>query len=249
MATWRRTMARQSSRAPAAGMREALIHVIPALAGTEPPVTPDRDEARRWAEEELSKAQYAQARPSWLDQLWRDFLDWLSSLEGDGSSPGSNIAVPLIISLAVVLIVVAIFVVRPRLNATRKTSIAGIYGKDAVVDAATYRKRALAAADDGDWPSAVVDQFRAVVRSAEERDVIEARAGRTADEAAGHLGQAFAPAQLRLVDAARLFDAVRYGEQAATRSDYEEVRKLDTDLLALTPDFSGQDQQGFAVPR
>jgi hypothetical protein len=63
------------------------------------------------------------------------------------------------------------------------------------------------------------------------------------------LGQAFTPAQLRLVDAARLFDAVRYGEQAATRPDYDELRKLDTDLLALTPDFTGQGQQGFAVPR
>ncbi|BCW49087.1 hypothetical protein StoSoilB13_14290 [Arthrobacter sp. StoSoilB13] len=167
--------------------------MIPALASTEPPVTPDRDEARRWAEEELSKAQYAQARPSWLDQLWRDFLDWLSSLEGDGTSPESNLAVPLIIALAVVLIVVAVFVVRPRLNATRKASVTGIYGKDTPVDAATYRKRALAAADDGDWPSAVVDQFRALVRSAEERDVIEARAGRTADEAAGHLGQGPSP--------------------------------------------------------
>ncbi|MBU8866216.1 DUF4129 domain-containing protein [Paenarthrobacter aromaticivorans] len=230
-------------------MRETLGHSITALAGMEPPVTPDGAEARRWAEEELSKAQYAQARPSWLDQLWRDFLDWLNSLEGDGTSPESNFAVPVIIALAVVLIVVAIFVVRPRLNAKRKTSVSGMYGRDAAVDAATYRKRALAAADDGDWPTAVVDQFRALVRSAEERDVIEARAGRTADEAAGHLGLAFTPAQHRLVDAARLFDAVRYGEQAATRSDYDELRKLDMDLLALTPDFSDQEQQGFAVPR
>jgi hypothetical protein len=230
-------------------MREALSHLIPALASAEPPVTPDRDEARRWAEEELSKAQYAQAQPSWLDQLWRDFLDWLSSLDGDGTTQGSDIAVPVIIALAVLLIVIAIFLVRPRLNAKRKAPVAGIYGKDSAVDAATYRKRALAAADDGDWPSAVVDQFRALVRSAEERDVIESRAGRTADEAAGHLGQAFAATQLRLVDAARLFDGVRYGKQAATRSDYDEVRKLDADLLALTPDFSGHGQHGFAVPR
>jgi hypothetical protein len=230
-------------------MREALIHLLAALPSTEPPVTPNREEARRWAEEELSKAQYARAQPSWLDQLWRDFLDWLSSLDGDGTTPGSDIAVPLIIALAVLLIVVAIFLVRPRLNAKQKAPLSGIYGKDSVVDAATYRKRALAAADDGDWPSAVVDQFRALVRSAEERDIIESRAGRTADEAAGHLGQAFVTAQFRLVDAARLFDGVRYGEQAATRSDYEQVRQLDTDLLALTPDFSGHDQRGFAVPR
>ncbi|SDW31092.1 protein of unknown function [Arthrobacter sp. cf158] len=219
------------------------------LAVMEPPVTPDREEARRWAAEELSKPQYPDARPGWLDQLWRDFMDWLSSLEGDGTGAGPNFAIPLIVALAVALLVVAIVVVRPRLNARRKAATADIYGEDATLDADAYRTRAAQAADDGDWPAAVVDQFRAVVRSAEERDVIDVRAGRTADEAAGQLGTVFGTAQSRLDSAARVFDAVRYGEQGATNADYAAIRQLDADILALKPDFAGHATAGFAVPR
>ncbi len=219
------------------------------MAAMEPPVTPDRDEARRWAAEELSKQQYPDAQPSWLDQLWRDFLDWLTSLDSGGTGSGPDFAVPLIVALAVALIVVAVVVVRPRLNARRKAARADIYGDDNSMDSDGYRKRAATAADDGDWPTAVVDQFRALVRSAEERDVIEVRAGRTADEAARQLGQVFGFAQARLDAAARLFDAVLYGEQGATASGYEAVRQLDGDLLGVKPDFAGQAHAGFAVPR
>ncbi|MGF6833876.1 hypothetical protein QF015_002051 [Paenarthrobacter sp. TE4293] len=219
------------------------------VAAMEPPVTPDREEARRWAAEELSKPQYPDAQPSWLEQWWRDFLDWLSSLKGDGTGQGPDVAIPLMVALAVALIIVAVVVVRPRLNARRKSPPADIYGDDDRIDSEGYRKRAATAADDGDWPAAVVDQFRALVRTAEERDVIDARAGRTADEAAAQLGQVFGAAQSRLNAAARLFDAVRYGEQGAGASDFEEVRRLDADLLGMKPDFGGQAQAGFAVPR
>ncbi|WP_309073040.1 DUF4129 domain-containing protein [Paenarthrobacter sp.] len=210
---------------------------------------PDRDEARRWAAEELSNPRYPDARPSWLDQLWRDFLDWMASLGGDGPGTGPNLAVPLIVVLALALIIAAIVVIRPRLNARRTGKPGDLYGEEQSVDAGGYRRRAAAAADGGNWPAAVVDQFRALVRSAEERDIIDARAGRTADEAAGQLGQVFGAAQVRLLAAAGIFDAVRYGEQAATWTDYESVRQLDADLLELKPDFTGQAHAGFAVPR
>lgn len=223
--------------------------VIGPLLSLEPPVTPDREEARRWAIEELSKPQYPDATPGWLEQLWRDFLDWLSSLEGDGTSADTNFALPLIVILAVALIVVAVVVVRPRLNARRASRQEDIYGADSTMNADDYRTRASAAADDGDWAAAVVDHFRAVVRSAEERDIIAVRAGRTADEAAAQLGQVFGAAQQRLVDAARLFDAVRYGEQNATRADYASLRDLDAELLGMKPDFTGSVDAGFAVPR
>ncbi|MFC8038669.1 DUF4129 domain-containing protein [Paenarthrobacter sp. NPDC057355] len=223
--------------------------VIGPILSMEPPVTPDREEARRWAIEELSKPQYPDATPGWLEQLWRDFLDWLSSLEGDGTGADTNFALPLIVILAVALIVVAIFVVRPRLNARRASRHEDIYGQDSTMDADGYRTRASAAADDGDWAAAVVDQFRALVRSAEEREVIDVRAGRTADEASAQLGQVFGAAQQRLDAAARLFDAVRYGEQGATREDFGSIRDLDAELLTSKPDFAGSAHQGFAAPR
>ncbi|MDR6637886.1 DUF4129 domain-containing protein [Paenarthrobacter nitroguajacolicus] len=219
------------------------------LAALEPPVVPDRDEARRWAAEELAKTQYPDARPGWVDQMWRDFLDWLSSFDGELSGPGPDLAVPTILALAVAVIIVAIFVVRPRLNARRKAADTDIYGDDHSMDADGYRRRAATAADDGDWPAAVVDLFRALVRSAEERDVIDVRAGRTADEAAAQLGSVFGAAQSRLDAAARVFDAVRYGEAGATKADYSSLRELDADVLAMRPDYAGQATAGFAVPR
>lgn len=217
--------------------------------GTEPPVVPGRDEARQWAAEELAKAQYPDARPGWVDQLWRDFLDWLSSFDGELSGPGPDLAVPIILAVAVAVIIVAIFVVRPRLNARRKAGVRDIYGDERIMDADGYRSRAAAAADDGDWPAAVVHLFRALVRSAEERDVIDVRAGRTADEAAAQLGSVFGAAQSRLIAAARVFDAIRYGEAGATKADYGSLRQLDTDVLAMKPDYAGQAAAGFAVPR
>lgn len=229
-------------------MRAAAIDVFSSWALMEPPVIPDRDEARRWAVEELSNPRYPDATPGWLEQMWRDFMDWLSSLDG-GSGAGPNIAVPLMVVLALVLIIAAIVFVRPRLNARRAKEAGDLYGNDRTVDAEGYRARAATAADGGNWPAAVVDQFRALVRSAEERDIIDARAGRTADEAAAQLGGVFGAAQAKLIAAAGVFDAVRYGDHPATRADYESVRQLDAELLALKPDFAGQANAGFAVPR
>ena len=230
-------------------MTLGLVDASTFFSAMEPPVTPDREEGRRWAAEELSKPQYPDAQPAWLEQLWRDFLDWLSSLDGGDMGQGPDLAVPLMIAVGLAIIIAAVVVVRPRLNARRKASAVDIYGDDDSVDAEGYRKRAATAADGGNWPAAVVDQFRALVRSAEERDIIDPRAGRTADEAAGQLGQVFGSAQSRLDAAARLFDAVRYGGQAASATDFETVRGLDADLLEMKPDFAGQVHTGFAVPR
>ena len=43
------------------------------------PYAPDGDEARRWAEEELSKQRYAEAKPTWFDYLAEDVADFTCS--------------------------------------------------------------------------------------------------------------------------------------------------------------------------
>ncbi|MBB6403901.1 DUF4129 domain-containing protein [Arthrobacter sp. AZCC_0090] len=217
------------------------------FAAFEPPVDPDREEAQRWAVEELSKPKYASAKPSWIEELWNQFVEWLRSLNGDSFS-APNMAVPVIGALAVVLIVVAVIVVRPRLNARKKKS-AEVFDDASSENAEAFRARASAAAGRGDWETAVVEQFRAVVRSAEDRAIIDAQAGRTADEAAAQLGRVFTAASSRLEHAARLFDGVKYGKAAATSSDHAVVLALDTELSATKPDFAGQAVAGLAVPR
>ncbi len=199
----------------------------------EPPVLPGRDEARRWAEEELAKPEYRDAAPGWLDSVWADLLDWLRSLDS-GSGPDSTGAAPWIGVAIAVLIGAAVILARPRLNAKAKRA-GDVFDSDATVSADAYRGRAAAAAAAGDWSAAVVDCFRALVRTAEDRALFDARPGRTADEVAHELATPFPSEAGRLTDAARTFDGIRYGNESASQTDYAAVHGLDAALQSLTP--------------
>jgi Domain of unknown function (DUF4129) len=196
----------------------------------EPPVLPGAEEARRWAAEELAKSEYRDAEPGWLDSLWRSFLEWLQSLDGP---PGADTPVPSpVIGIVIAAVIaVAVILARPRLNA-RARQAKEVFELDSALTAPDYRQRAEGAAAAGKWGDAVVDRFRALVRSAEDRILLEPQPGRTADEAALALAGPFPANATRLDQAAGTFDAVRYGNGTATRLDYEAVSRLDTDLEA-----------------
>ena len=81
--------------------------------------------------------------------------------------------------------------------------------------AAEHRARADAAAERADWHAAVIERYRALVRSLEERGLVDERPGRTADEAAAEGAAALPPAADLLRPAARAFDDVAYGGRAA----------------------------------
>ena len=228
-----------------AGLLAAALPSI-GLFQAEPPVLPGGDEARLWAEEELSKPKYSDATPGWLEDAWLNFLDWLNSL---GSSDGTDTgALPLITVAAVIVIAVAIVLVRPRLNARRKNTSKAVFDADPSVSPDTYRQRAAAAAAVADWGTAVVEQFRAVVRSAEERTVIDPLPGRTADEVAASLGAAFSPVVWQLQRAATVFDAVRYGHARVDQQDFADIVALDDSISGLQPDFKGSPSHLLARP-
>ncbi|WP_457962933.1 DUF4129 domain-containing protein [Arthrobacter sp. D1-29] len=200
----------------------------------EPPVLPGRDEARRWATEELAKPEYRGAEPGWLDSVWEAILDWLQSLDGSSSGADNTPVAPLIGVGIAVMIAVAIILARPRLNARSKAE-KDMFDADTTVSASEYRSRAAAAAAAGDWSAAVVDSFRALVRTAEERNIVDARPGRTADEVAGELAVAFGAEAQRLAWAARTFDGIRYGKEAGEPGANAGMMALDSALQSLKP--------------
>ncbi|WP_461171858.1 DUF4129 domain-containing protein [Arthrobacter sp. Z1-9] len=209
----------------------------------EPPVLPGAEEARRWAAEELAKSEYRDAEPGWLDSLWRSFLDWLLSLDGPAGEAGP-VPSPVIGIVIAVIIAVAVLLARPRLNPkTRQRK--QVFEPDSELRASDYRHRAEAAAAAGKWGDAVVDRFRALVRSAEDRTVLDPQPGRTADEVVLALSVPFPVEAARLEQAARTFDAVRYGNWTAGSSDYQAIATLDHTLEAMKPARS-VDQQDDA---
>lgn len=215
----------------------------------EPPVQPDREEARRWAAEELAKREYREAAPGWLETLWRQFLDWLQSVTDGQSLAGGPPVTPLIALAIAILLGVAIILARPRLNARRRAPKEIFDAEATPATAADYRARANAAAERGDWAAAVVEQFRALVSSAEDRAVLDPRPGRTADEAAGQLTRAFPAAADKLSAAALIFDAVRYGSGGAQAAEHAAMVELDSTLERLTPSYTEAAPGGLAVPK
>lgn len=202
-----------------------------AAAQLDVPVVPGRDEARRWAEQELSQRVYQNAKPglgqvvwNWIVRFVTDFLNGLNGLNG-------NLGVVLGLVLVCVLAGVAVWLIRPRLN-RRLSAPGGIFDHAAVLSAAGHRKLSVAAADRGDFADALTERFRAIVRAAEERTVIDPQPGRTADEVTGQLIRAFAALRGPLGSAATLFNSVRYGNAATSSADYQLLVLLDRDLLA-----------------
>ena len=199
----------------------------------EPPVLPDAEEARRWAAEELAKPEYRQAAPGWLESFWEGILEWLRSLD-----PSSADAGPLpssLIGIAIAVVIAAgVMLARPRLNAKVRQA-REVFGMDSPLTAADYRQRAETAAAGAKWGDAVVDRFRALVRSAEDRTILNPQPGRTADEVARELALPFGAYAHRLNHAARTFDAVRYGNHPALQADYLGIAGLDAELESARP--------------
>jgi hypothetical protein len=199
---------------------------------------PTRDEARRWAIEELSHGEYRRNRPGlvaqaleWLsDQVQR----WLDSLPGGNPSWW---ALSLGLLLAATGAVIGYAVWRAggvgRLGGARGSG--SVFTDQAPRSAAEHR----AAADDaeaaGDWQRAVVERFRAIARDLEERTVLTPRPGWTADEVAREAGTVLPALREPLLGAAHTFDAIRYGGRVATPEHVTRLREVDAAVRAAHP--------------
>ncbi|MGR4878755.1 DUF4129 domain-containing protein [Streptomyces sp. LARHCF249] len=209
------------------------------LPGAEtPPVTTPREPAQEAAERELSKPMYHENDPGLLDRALRTFLDWIDDLfeAASGATPGGTLGLVVI----VLLVVLAVGALWWRLGAPgRISSGAGVLFDDGIRSAADHRTAAEAHAAAGRWTEAVQERMRAVVRSLEERTLLDPRPGRTADEAAAEAAVSLPDHAGDLRAAARTFDDVTYGGRSADADTYARLRTLDLTLDRAKPLLTG----------
>jgi hypothetical protein len=198
------------------------------------PVTIDRDAAQRAAEAELAKPEYHAAEPGVFERVLQWLGQRLSDLFGAASTAVPGGPLGLLVLLAVIVLVAA--VVRLRVGKlARNVRAPGLVFESPARTAHDYRHAAEQAFAGGDFAAAVRERFRAIVRGLEERGVLDALSGRTADEAARDAGARLPGSREELVAAARLFDDVHYGDRPATAEDYRRLAALDAHAARERP--------------
>jgi hypothetical protein len=202
--------------------------------GDEPPVTIPRDPAREAARRELSKRMYHENDPSLIQRAMNAFWDWVDKLFGAASAATPGGTLGLVVVILAVLAVVAALWWRLGTPHRQPTSAAALFD-DRPRSAAEHRSAAEAHAAQGHWNPAVQERMRAIVRSLEERALLDVRPGRTADEAAAEAGRAMPSHTDRLRAAAGHFDDVTYGGRRATEQSYHRIAELDRDLERTRP--------------
>ncbi len=195
------------------------------------PIDLGADAARELARAELARPVYEQARPPLLLRLLIWLQDGLEALlrAADRVSPGGSWGLLVVL----VLLVVVVVIVRRRFGPTARSAAlrAPVFG-DVVRSAEEHRRAADEHTAAGRHDEAVRERMRALVRSLEERTVLEPRRGRTAGEAAREGGRILPPVADALRDAARIFDETVYGGRPADADADARLRAVDDDVRA-----------------
>lgn len=198
------------------------------------PVDPSAPDAQQWLRDELAKAPYQAAQPTWFDRLSQAILDWFSSLTVGGD--GSNGWIPLIATLiGIALLVAAILVFGLPRRARRRRSAAGLFAAEDRRTADQLRRSAAAAASAGDWTLANEEAFRAIAQGLAERTILRPTPGTTAHSVAELAAAAFPDERARLRNGANVFESVRYLGGTGTEQGYTDLVALDAALRAARP--------------
>lgn len=205
-----------------------------AVCVAEIPVTPGAEEARRWARDELAQKVYQDAKPGWAEQLAALISKALKELLNNVGVASGHTGLAIVAGLIIVAIIAIIVIIRPRLN-RRNAAHEPVFAGVLLLTAEQHRKLAQHAAHQADFNTAVSEQFRAIVRAAEERDVSITAPGRTAVEIMTELTLAFPQQGGLLGHSAELFNAVRYGHVPPTQDMYEELVGTDNAVARAKP--------------
>lgn len=202
------------------------------------PLIPDGDEARRWAEEELSNPRYADAKPTGFDLFARDIGRFLVDLFSTGNGQGVGPLALIVVTVIIVAALVTALIVwgRPRRSRAVPLGRSVLLGERDDRTAAELRAEAERSARGGDWDAATVLRYRALARGLWERDLVEPAPGATAQAIAREASVVFPDESDSLRSAARAFDEVRYLRHTADETTYRALASTDERLRARRAD-------------
>jgi hypothetical protein len=211
----------------------APLDVLAAALPLDVPITIGREEAQRLARLELAKPEYARDDQTLVQRAISWIVDRINEVL-DAATHSSPLGWFGLLGLALVLGLVVVAV-------RRRTGALGRASHDAAIfdvglhSAADYRAAAERYAASGAWAEAVRARLRAVVRDLEERGLVDARPGRTADEIASEAGVALPSVAADLRSGARAFDDVWYGGRVADAGTYDRLVAVDRAVAAARP--------------
>ena len=195
----------------------------PCAPGADVPATPDASQAREAAERELARPEYQAQETLWA-RLWRWIME---HLDPGNVMVGAPRWLSILIIVVVVLALTAVLVfLLSRITRVRRARTNRALFADDDRSSTTLTRAANDAAGRGDWATAVVERFRAIIRSLDERGALEDYPGMTAHEAATIAAAVVADLADDLHRAGALFDAVRYGEVVSSPEQDAWMRRL-----------------------
>ncbi len=225
-----------------------LLGAVLARAPFDVPVVIGREEAQRLARLELARQEYQKDDQTWVQKAIQWLLDRINDVL-DRATTTSPLGWFGLLGI-VVLVVLIVVAVRRRTGALGRSAYDAAQFDVGDRSAADFRSAADAYAASGAWAEAVRARLRAVVRELEERGLVDARPGRTADEIARDGGTALPSVASGLRAGARLFDDVWYGGRPADARSYEQLVALGEAVSSAKPGGrAARDPLAPAAPR
>ncbi|MGZ0711414.1 DUF4129 domain-containing protein (plasmid) [Coraliomargarita sp. W4R53] len=206
-------------------------------AASVPPLTPDGDEAREWAERELSKPLYDIAQPTPLDRVAQAVGDFIGNLLNPQVPGELGPVVAIVAAIVVILLIAGAFAIwgAPRAVRRGRNQTPVLFGESDDRSAAELRASAEAQARAGEWNEAIVLRFRAVARGCVERGVVNAPPGATVHAFARAAARVFPVCADLLEVSADTFDDVRYLRRDGTAALYRQIVDTDEAVSAARP--------------
>ncbi|MDT0141064.1 DUF4129 domain-containing protein [Microbacterium sp. PRC9] len=219
------------------GLIPAAVRALARASDAVPPLTPDGDAARRWAEQELSDPAYDVAEPTPFDRIARAVGDFIASLLNPDLSGGWGSTFALVAAIVVAVVIIAAFLLWgvPRVTRRAASRTPLLFGEAEHRSAAELRAAAAERARAADWDAAIVLRFRALARGCLERGVVDPPPGATVHAFARAAGAAFPALEARLEAAATAFDDVRYLRRPGSEDLYRLVESADDAVSAARP--------------